>query len=513
MAPNSMQRPKFFEEQYLSAEDLTAAVDYARAQHARHALGAHTWGIAVGLQLREIPLPGDRVDIYLLPGYAWDGYGRPIVVLSPYRIPEEKFAQFTTPPEGQLIPIWLRYDEKEASFSKASTVYCDVASSASRIQETFVVEVGNRSANELTSGVNLAGRALADPKAFLREFDPAAPLVQDASVPHQSFPDSYTRARWLIPVGFVRWLQLPGGTGHFLRRVDSGFETDSDKIRSARRYIGVVTEEIEAADGAIRLRNRTDDPAKSVFHPPSAAQAVNDLVWVEGNLRTQGDNRICGGSLDFRDSAGHDFDVPMRVQRNDAAGGDRALRVLIGPVTQPTTRFAVGVTEGDNFQDRFVVTSGGSVGIGTSNPTDLLHVLGDLRITGLARKPDGGGWTFASDERLKQNVEPLSGALDLLLRLRGTRFEWKDPARAEHLPGPQFGLVAQEVEKVFPEWVSKDANGFQELTLRGFEALVIEALRELKTQVEELRSIVDSKETPTPRKKSAPRKAKASTKA
>ena len=509
---NQMQRPKFFEEQYLTAEDLTAAVDYARTQNARLALGAHTWGIAVGLQLREIPLPGGRVDIYLLPGYAWDGYGRPIVVLSPYRIPEEKFAQFTTLPgqdQGQLIPIWLRYHETEASFSKSSIVSCNVASNASRIQETFGIEVGNRSANELTSGVNLGGRALADPKAFLREFDPAAPLVHDESIPHQNFPDASTRARWLIPVGFVRWLQLANEPGRFLPRVDSGSSTDSDKNRRARRYIGVVTEEIEAADGAIRLRNRTDDPARSSFQPPSATQAVNDLVWVEGNLRTQGDNRICGGSLDFRDSAGRDFDIPMRVLRHDAGADDRALRVLIGPVNQTAIRFAVGVAEGDNFKDRFVVTSGGNVGIGVSRPTDLLHVAGDLRIAGLARKPDGGGWTFASDERLKQNVEPLSEALDLLLQLRGTRFEWKDPERAEHLPGPQFGLVAQEVEKVFPEWVSKDANGFRELTFRGFEALVIEALRELKTEVEELRSLVKTKETPKPRKKSPPRKSKA----
>ena len=44
MPANQTQRPKFFEEQYLGAADLTAAVDYARIQQARHVLGAHTWG-------------------------------------------------------------------------------------------------------------------------------------------------------------------------------------------------------------------------------------------------------------------------------------------------------------------------------------------------------------------------------------------------------------------------------------------------------------------------------------
>ena len=92
MPANQTQRPKFFEEQYLGAADLTAVVDYGRMQQARHALGAHTWGIAIGLTLKETPQAGGAVTVHLLPGYAWDGYGRPIVVLSPYQIPEERFS-------------------------------------------------------------------------------------------------------------------------------------------------------------------------------------------------------------------------------------------------------------------------------------------------------------------------------------------------------------------------------------------------------------------------------------
>src|SRR5262245_39564363 len=224
MAP--VQRPKFFEEQYLGADDLTAAVDYARTQQARFALGAHTWGIAAGLEVKETPLPGGGVAVYLLPGYAWDGYGRPIVVLSPFRIPEDKFAHFTFDPAidssgtGRLIPIWLRYEEKETAFANTVSEFCDPYNRSNRIQETFAIEVGNRSENELTSGVNLAGR-LANPKNALQEFDASAPSVYDESVPFQNFPDASIKARWLIPVGFVRWLPVPNQAGHFVPRDDS----------------------------------------------------------------------------------------------------------------------------------------------------------------------------------------------------------------------------------------------------------------------------------------------------
>ena len=61
-----------------------------------------------------------------------------------------------------------------------------------------------------------------------------------------------------------------------------------------------------------------------------------------------------------------------------------------------------------------------------------------------------------------------------------------------NLSGPQTGLIAQDVEKAFPEWVSTGSDGYKELTIRGFEALTIEALREIKTDVEQLKRRLDN---------------------
>jgi hypothetical protein len=514
MAPNQTQRPKFFEEQYLGAADLTAVVDYGRIQQARHMLGAHTWGIAIGLTLKERPQAGGAVTVHILPGYAWDGYGRAIVVLSPYQIPEERFSAIKFDPKidtdgkGRLIPVWLCYDETASQSPRPGFAACSVTDQFARIQESFRIEIGDQpSPAAHYSGVNVAAKTITDAGAALQAFDPAAPLVRDESIPQQNFPDPHNRARWLIPIGYVRWLPEQNQAGHLVARDDSGTDPDSDKIRRVRRYIGVVAEQIEAADGAIRLRNRTDDPSKSSFKPPSVTQSENDLVWVEGNMRVEGDNRICGGSVDFRDIGGRDFDVPMRMQRKDVGPGDRALTVLIGPKDQTSNRFAVAVQDGESIEDKFVILSGGNVGIGTKTPTDHLQIVGDLRISGVARKLDGGTWTVASDARLKENIEPLSDALDLLLQLRGVSFQWRDPETRGNLSGPQFGLIAQEVEKIFPEWVSKGPDGYRELTIRGFEALVIEAMRELKSELEDLRSILRGTKPPAGPYKRQPRKA------
>jgi hypothetical protein len=113
---------------------------------------------------------------------------------------------------------------------------------------------------------------------------------------------------------------------------------------------------------------------------------------------------------------------------------------------------------------------------------------GDLSITGNAFKPGGGAWGTRSDERLKQEIKPLDNALERLLQLRPITFAWKKPAEEGNLTGPQMGFLANEVETVFPDWVGVDPDGYKTLTIRGFEALAVEALKELRSENEQLRA-------------------------
>jgi hypothetical protein len=123
-----------------------------------------------------------------------------------------------------------------------------------------------------------------------------------------------------------------------------------------------------------------------------------------------------------------------------------------------------------------------------------LSIVGNLNVTGGATKPGGGWWAATSDIRLKKSVQSLKGALEKLLRLRGVSFEWKKPEEQGNLTGTQMGLVAQEVEEVFPEWISTDPDGYRILTIRGFEALAVEAFKQLKAENEELRARIEALE-------------------
>lgn len=101
-----------------------------------------------------------------------------------------------------------------------------------------------------------------------------------------------------------------------------------------------------------------------------------------------------------------------------------------------------------------------------------------------------------SDRRLKQNIEPLDGALDRLLRLRGVTFEWKDPNARGNQPGTQTGFVAQDAGEVFPGWVAENKDGFKTLNIppRELAALQVEAFRTLKTENDALRAKSDKQQ-------------------
>ena len=127
-----------------------------------------------------------------------------------------------------------------------------------------------------------------------------------------------------------------------------------------------------------------------------------------------------------------------------------------------------------------------NLGINTTLPQFALEV------SGSAGKPGGGSWSNSSDIRLKKNIEPLEGALDQLLCLHGVTFEYVDPKAVNELPGQRIGMIAQDVEKVFPDWVGQRSDGYKTVTYRGFEALTVEALRDLRdekdAQIEALRA-------------------------
>ncbi|MGA9334736.1 MAG: tail fiber domain-containing protein [Rudaea sp.] len=104
-----------------------------------------------------------------------------------------------------------------------------------------------------------------------------------------------------------------------------------------------------------------------------------------------------------------------------------------------------------------------------------------------------GAWTMFSDRRLKRDIGPIDHPLDTFLALHGETFAYIDPARAMAQPGRRMGFIAQDVETVLPQWVGEDERGYKMVTPTGFEALSVEALRELRAEKDAQIEILQNK--------------------
>ena len=124
--------------------------------------------------------------------------------------------------------------------------------------------------------------------------------------------------------------------------------------------------------------------------------------------------------------------------------------------------------------DRLIFTRSATnrVGINNANPEEALHVSGNIGISGIVRN--------TSDGRLKESIATLDNSLEKLLSLRGVSYYWKDKTVSEDL---QIGVIAQEIETVFPELVS-DGYEYKSVNYTGLIPILLEALKEQQVQLE-----------------------------
>jgi len=107
-----------------------------------------------------------------------------------------------------------------------------------------------------------------------------------------------------------------------------------------------------------------------------------------------------------------------------------------------------------------------------------------------------------SDARLKTNIKPIRSALSKILDLQGVTFEWTHWEQKRKYPGTNIGFVAQEVEKIVPEVIintTVDGNDGNRINVIGVKyenlvALLVEAMKEQQSQIEDLKKRLDELE-------------------
>ena len=93
---------------------------------------------------------------------------------------------------------------------------------------------------------------------------------------------------------------------------------------------------------------------------------------------------------------------------------------------------------------------------------------------------------YTSDERLKDNVEYILDPISKVKQLNGVEFEWNESQSLYPVGTKDVGIIAQDLQKVYPELVSESATGYLGVKHDRLVGLLIEAIKEQSNQIESL---------------------------
>ncbi len=137
------------------------------------------------------------------------------------------------------------------------------------------------------------------------------------------------------------------------------------------------------------------------------------------------------------------------------------------------------------------ITSSGTITIGATTDNLRINSLG----VGMAASTTAGridasndivGFS-TSDIRLKKDISVIENASKLLSQLRGVSYVWDEQSKAIHgYSGKDYGIIAQDVEKVFPEMIQHRDNGYMAVRYERLIGVLVAALNEQNLRIEQL---------------------------
>jgi hypothetical protein len=273
-----------------------------------------------------------------------------------------------------------------------------------------------------------------------------------------------------------------GSSGTWTSRISDGFNGATVYMANGAGYGMYVYPGSDASSGTYALQVLNSSGANALYVRGDGNVGINTaspstkLVVVNNS-----DYRFGSGTRFQSADSGNYYEVFIN---SDGSNGATSIQ---------------GWQENVGAAPLFLQPSGGSVNIGNSNNGYQLQVSTDS-----AAKPNGGSWTNSSDVRLKKDITPVSGALDKITSLNPVLFDWRNPS-LHGGTAASGGFIAQDVQKVFPSFVTEEQCNSADCNLVGgpgskeyaltlpftFDAYMVGAVKELNAKVDTQQAEID----------------------
>ena len=215
------------------------------------------------------------------------------------------------------------------------------------------------------------------------------------------------------------------------------------------------------------------------------------------------------GFLSFSGSLGISTSISLGGEINFTGANDKYIDFYTNDGTTNYTTYLRLINDANSsFHNGITLTRGGSVGLYYNNSIKLQTSSSGITVTGSVSATNGnftgtvtattisatnGNFTgivtaqdinSLSDINYKTNIREIENPLDKILKIRGVNFDWKESNK------PSLGVIAQEVEEVFPELVTDGEK--KTVNYNGIIGALIEAIREQQKQIDDLKNQIQN---------------------
>jgi len=204
----------------------------------------------------------------------------------------------------------------------------------------------------------------------------------------------------------------------------------------------------------------------------STTASGNNAFAMGGGSIASGPNATALGNSE----ASGNYSTAMGLSNN--AKGFASVAAGMNTIAKNGDSFVVG-----KYNDTTAVSSLFEVGNGPSEIT---------RTNAMTVYSNGNVWIQGpliqnSDVRLKKNITRLTNPLAAIKQLNGYAYNWKDESRDS---AQQLGLIAQELQKVYPQLVKENSKGELSVNYISLIPVLLEGMKEQQKQIEELKLAV-----------------------